>query len=135
MIPWLAIAAALTATAPTANVTAQPRPQLDPAVVRQVLGGAAAQVKRCYRSPRIGHEARQIVTRLIVRLGPDGALTALPELADQTGITPGNQPFAREMAEAAVLAVMRCAPLRLPPEHYDRIWREFELTFSMAGSA
>jgi hypothetical protein len=34
------------------------------------------------------------------------------------------------MAQAAIGAVMRCAPLTLPPALYDNGWAEFDLTFS-----
>jgi hypothetical protein len=121
------LAAAGCATAPPG----EPRP----AAVRAVLADAAAQVKRCYRRPRVASDGRQIITRLRVRLGPDGALAGLPSVVAQGSVTPGNRVWADEMAEAASLAVIRCAPLRLPPELYQRVWREIDLTFSPGGLA
>jgi hypothetical protein len=41
-----------------------------------------------------------------------------------------NGAEAPRMAEAASLAVIRCAPLRLPPDQYALIWHSIELTFS-----
>jgi hypothetical protein len=34
------------------------------------------------------------------------------------------------MAEAATLAVIRCAPVRLPPELYRAGWSEMDFSFS-----
>ena len=98
--------------------------------VEQALRSAAQQVRRCYRSPRVPSAGRQIVTRLRVRLTPEGELAGLPILVRQSGVTPSNRNYAEPMAEAAIAAVMRCAPLRLPPDLYARVWSVFHLTFS-----
>jgi len=103
---------------------------VDPVIIDQVLTSAAEQVRRCYHAPRVASVGKQIVTRLLIRLNVDGSLAGLPAVAEQTGITPDNQAYAGPMAEAASLAVIRCAPLRLPAEHYSRVWQEFELKFS-----
>ena len=103
---------------------------VDPVLADSVLQGAADQVRRCYRAPRVSSGARQIVTRLTVYLNPDGTLLMLPMIASQSGITAENATEAARVAEAASVAVVRCAPLRLPPEHYGLVWRSFDLTFS-----
>lgn len=105
-------------------------PGPDAQLAARATAMAAAQVRRCYRSPRLGHDARQIVTVLGVRFAPDGTLAELPRVISQSGITPSNRPFAGRMAEAAILAVMRCAPLKLPPAAYAGGWDSFQLTFS-----
>lgn len=123
---WLALA-------PSALPPAVPPPlRPDPKVVERVIASAAAQVKRCYRTPRVSREARQITTRLLVRYAADGTLADMPVLLTQTGLTPVNQRFAPQMAEAARLAVIMCAPLRLSPADYENGWDEIELTFSYA---
>lgn len=104
----------------------------DPQLLERVIADAAGQVKRCYRMPRVARPARQIVTRLRVRLGPDGTLVQEPEVVAQHGITPGNQVFAPQMADAAIRSVQLCAPLTLPAELYEFGWNEFDLTFSPA---
>lgn len=96
---------------------------------------AAGQIRRCYRTPRVASAGRQISTRLRVRFQPDGSLADVPVLVAQGGITPENQAYAGKMAEAAGLAVMRCAPLKLPPEFYATGWRELDFTFSPAVRA
>jgi hypothetical protein len=90
----------------------------------------ADQVRRCYRSPRIPSAGKQIVTRLLVRYAPDGALSGLPLVVWQQGITSGNQSYAGRMAEAASQAVVRCSPVALPPESGKVPPSEFYLTFS-----
>jgi hypothetical protein len=78
------------------EVTAGP----DPADIARVTSSAAAQVRRCYRSPRVLSEARQIVTRLRVRFAPDGTLVEVPTVLAQLGLTPVNRPYAGAMAAA-----------------------------------
>lgn len=117
------------ATAP-ATPTAQGPTRPDPRVVARLTETAAKQVKRCYRSPRIAKSARQITTRLRVHYAPDGQLATLPVLVGQAGVTDANKAHAAAMAEAAMLAVVRCSPLALPREFYQAGWDEFELTFS-----
>jgi hypothetical protein len=97
-------------------------------VPTEIMASAADQVRRCYRNPRGG--PRSIGTRLRVRLNQDGSLAGLPVLLSQSGVTPNNRMFAARMAEAASLAVIRCAPLRLPAQFYAQGWQEFELIFS-----
>jgi hypothetical protein len=106
-----------------------------PAIADALLANAAEQVKRCYRAPRIARSGRQIITNLLVRYNPDGTLAGLPAVLSQSGVTPDNRVYAGRMAEAARLAVIRCAPLRLPPEQHARIWSFFTLTFSPRARA
>lgn len=112
-----------------------PTPEASTARYERALADAAAQVRRCYRTPRVGSGGRQIVTRLRVRYGPDGQLAALPELVWQAGVTPANRAFAPRMAEAAIAAVLRCVPIALPPELYRNGASEFDLTFSPLAAA
>jgi hypothetical protein len=123
--------AALLALAACAQ-TPEPQVRIDPVVENAVLASAAAQVRRCYRSPQTSSAGRRIVTHLAVQLNADGSLAALPMVLGQSGIDADNGAEAPRMAEAASLAVIRCTPLRLPPEHYGLIWHSFELIFSPA---
>ena len=123
------ITAALLALAACASAP-EPRAGPDPRLVARVTSVAAGQVKRCYRAPRLTREARQISTRLRVRYLPDGKLADVPVLLSQSGITPRNRVHAPAMAEAAMVAVVRCSPLTLPAELYQAGWDEFDLTFS-----
>ena len=105
------------------------------ALVDEALARAATQVRGCYRSPRVSFRGRQIVTRLRVRFTPEGQLAGLPIVMYQDGVTPENRLYADRMAQAAIEAVMRCTPLRLPPALYQDGWAAFELTFSPHGVA
>jgi hypothetical protein len=107
----------------------------DPRAVAEVAATAASQVRRCYRQPRIRHEGRRIVTRLLVRFAPDGSLVELPSVLEQHGVTPSSRAHAAAMAEAASLAVIRCAPVRLPPELHRGGWDVLQLTFSPQARA
>jgi hypothetical protein len=98
--------------------------------VRAVASEAARQVRRCYRSPVVPTAARRIVTRLRVRFAPDGSLAGLPQIVFQQNVTPETAPWAGRMAEAATGAVLRCAPYRLPADHYRGGWDQLDLTFS-----
>jgi hypothetical protein len=101
----------------------------DPGMAR-VIAMAADQVKRCYQAPRVGRDGRGIATVLRVAYAPDGTLAELPALVLQRGVTDENRAAAAALAEAAALAVVRCAPLKLPPERYRNGWDSFVLTFS-----
>jgi hypothetical protein len=97
---------------------------------RRATAEVAEQVRRCYRSPRVPSVGRRIVTRLLVRYAPNGTLIGLPVLVSQQGITPETQAYAGRMIEAATLAIIRCSPVRLPPELGKRRGNDFYLTFS-----
>jgi hypothetical protein len=105
-------------------------PTVASAAAGQAVAAAAVQVRRCYRDPAVPSAAKRIVTHLRVRYGPDGALIGLPSTVSQQGVTAANQAYAERMAEAASLAVIRCSPLRLPPELHRGGWDEFDLIFS-----
>ena len=100
------------------------------AAVEAAVSSAAEQIRHCYRSPPVSSRARQIVTRLHLRVTPQGELADLPQIVFQTGVTPETEAYAPTMAQAAIAAVMRCAPLRLPQEVYQGGWDEFDVTFS-----
>jgi hypothetical protein len=103
--------------------------------VDAVVRAAATQVRRCYRSPRIASVGKQIVTRLRVRITGDGQLAQLPVVIAQDGVTAGNSAYAGRMAEAAIGAVMRCAPLQLPAGFPASRTVAFDLTFSPTAPA
>ena len=104
--------------------------QAPPALEFAALDLAARQIQRCSRAPRIATSGRQIVTRLRVRVSEDGQIAGLPTVVVQDGVTPDNESLAGRMAEAAIQAVLRCAPLRFPPSYFHDGFTEFELTFS-----
>jgi hypothetical protein len=116
-------------------MTSPAPPTVRPVEVDAALQSAARHVRRCYRAPRVSSQARQIVTRVRVRLSQDGQLVGLPILLWQSGVTPANRPFAGRMGEAAIEAVLRCTPIHLPPALHARGWNVFDLTFSPLAAA
>jgi hypothetical protein len=121
--------ASLTGISPAGASQAKP---VDRERLLAAVDSAAIQIKRCYRHPRIPTSGKRIATRLRVHFLPDGGLSAVPSILGQSGVTDDNRAFAARMAEAASLAVMRCAPVRLPPDLYAGGWDEIDLTFSPA---
>jgi hypothetical protein len=87
-----------------------------------------AQVAPCWNPPIGGEDVRNMTVLLRIQLDKGGAVIGVPEVLDQTGVTPGNQAYARAFAESARRAVIRCAPLKLPAEYFDA-WKLFELNF------
>jgi hypothetical protein len=124
LTPLLVLAALLAGC-----VTEPRRPRVDPRVA-EVIAIAAAQVQRCYRTPRVPGEGKRITVVLRARYGTDGMLIGLPELVEQRGVTPDNQVYAQRMTEAATIAVIRCTPIKLPPDLYQGGWEDLLLTFS-----
>ena len=108
-------------------------PSGSPAMIR-AMDLAAQQVRRCYRGPRVASSGRQIVTRVRVRINPEGAIAGVPAVIAQDGVNATNQAYATRMAEAAIEAVLRCAPLRLPAEAHGGVALTIDLTFSPLSS-
>jgi hypothetical protein len=123
---WLLFLLPLAAAACTRNESIR----VDPFEIRDFELSTARQIRPCYRSPKITGAARTISTRLRVRYGPDGALLGLPELISQVGVTDTNRLYAQRMAEAARMAVIRCAPVRIPSAFAAYRINEIDLTFS-----
>lgn len=136
MVPKLRIAGLATLLLPAtllllgACVSTPRQSGPDPALVRRLAQEAADQVKRCYRRPKVSSDARQIVTRLKVKFTQEGQLAQVPEIVSQRSVAPGAERFAPAMAQAATLAIIRCTPIKLPPEAYAGGWEELEFTFS-----
>ena len=79
--------------------------------------------------PPLGGEGVGNMTAVLrIQLNRQGAVIGVPEVLDQTGVTGGNQAYARAFAESARRAVIRCSPLTLPAEYFDA-WKLFELNF------
>lgn len=86
------------------------------------------QIYRCWIVP-IGAEGlrgAQVVLRFA--LAPDGSVQGM-EVVDRERFA--RDPVFRTVAESAIRAVYRCAPLQLPGEQYA-LWREIEMNFDPA---
>ncbi len=87
-----------------------------------------SQVAPCWNPPLGGEDVRNMTVLLRIQLNRGGAVVGAPEVLAQTGVTAGNQAYARAFAESARRAVIRCSPLQLPAEYFDS-WKLFELNF------
>ncbi len=86
------------------------------------------KVKPCYNPPAGGADSGTITTVLDLKLNRDGTV-AVALIGDQTGVTSQNQAYARQMADAARRAVLRCAPFDLPANLYEGGWDDFAFRF------
>jgi len=87
-----------------------------------------AQITPCWNPPLGGSDAGRMTVVLSIELDRSGRVLGTPDVVKQTGVSGGNQAFARAFAESARRAVLRCSPLELPAEYYDA-WKLFELNF------
>lgn len=99
------------------------------------MNGLAAaikhQVQACYHLGDLaGTPAMQIVTTLRIRYKKDGSLAGNPQLVEQTGISPANRAYAKQIEDVARRAVLRCAPVHLPAELYEGGWDDLNFRFT-----
>jgi outer membrane biosynthesis protein TonB len=100
----------------------------DPRTLATLEAAIRAQIAPCWNPPVGGADVKEMTVVLRIRLNRDGSVAAAPELVSQTGETQANAAYARAFVETARRAVLRCAPLDLPPDLYAE-WRDFELNF------
>jgi outer membrane biosynthesis protein TonB len=82
------------------------------------------RVSRCWGVlPGAGNMER-VVVELIIRLNPDGTLSASPQITSKP-----SSPHAQAVTESAVRAVISCAPYKMfQPNTYSK-WKEIIMTF------
>ena len=85
------------------------------------------QVYRCWTIPLAARGIRGLRVLVRFELTPDGRVRAA-EIVDRARY--GKDPVFRIVAESAIRAVRRCAPLRLPRESYAA-WRTIEMNFDL----
>jgi len=102
----------------------------DPRASAALAAAILAQVRPCW-TPPIGGNGAKVTALLDVTLNRDGSVAGRPKVAGQTGATGASAGYARAFAEAAVRAVLRCAPLKLPADQYDQ-WKAVEINFDPA---
>jgi len=104
---------------------------ISPIAMNGLTALIASQVKPCYTIPSGGTDALSIISRVRLRLKPDGSIAVAPELVGNVGVTPANQAYQRQMNEAATRALQRCAPYKLPADLYDA-WKDLIFNFRPA---
>lgn len=88
------------------------------------LDALRGQVSQCWSPPAGVSEAGSLRVTIRMRLDPSGGLEGRPDIIDGGS----GSAIERAAAEAALRAVMRCAPYTLPAEKYDT-WSEVLLNF------
>jgi outer membrane biosynthesis protein TonB len=89
-------------------------------LARQVV----EQVSPCWSFPAGAKEAQTLAVEISVAMGPDGRVQKV-EVVDARRMT--DPPF-RTAAEAAIRAITRCSPLRLPVKDYQD-WKTMTVNF------
>ncbi|MGE0774927.1 MAG: cell envelope integrity protein TolA [Sphingomonadaceae bacterium] len=113
----------------TGGKSQKPRAAISGLQMRGLAAAIASQVKPCYVIPTGGTDATRIVSVMRLRFNPDGSIDGTPSVTDHEGVTATNQGYVRQMDDAAIRAVLRCSPLRLPPELYEGGWEDIEFAF------
>lgn len=115
----------------------QPTPAPSPQVPDQSRVGAQTslsisevdalrqQISACWSPPVGATNAADLIVSLNIWLNPDGSLARAPEIA-RGGFALSS--FQRAAQDAALRAVRRCAPYRMPVDKYAS-WREIEVRF------
>ena len=104
------------------------------AITGPAMNGLAAaifrQIKPCYELGGLGGTSAVAITTLLdLHFNQDGSVAGLPQLVSQDGVNDSNRRYANQMVEISRRAVLRCAPLKLPPEMYDGGWQHIQLNF------
>jgi len=102
--------------------------RIDPRATATLIAAIRSQVAPCWNPPIGGADAKKMTVLLHLDINRDGSIAGRPGIVSQTGVTSGNADYARAFAETARRAVLRCSPLKLPPELYDQ-WKAVEINF------
>jgi hypothetical protein len=99
----------------------------DAAMTQSEIAALKARLYHCWNPPVGVREAGGLVVEVRISLLPDGNLAAPPELLR---IEQAANPLSQIAAEAAVRAVVQCAPFGdiLRPEKYA-IWKDIDFVF------
>lgn len=101
--------------------------KLSPSMKDALIGLLQDQITRCYSAPPAVITSKVTDPMLNLQFNPDGSLSAEPRI-----VQAGNSSLDRAVAEAAVRAVRRCAPYRVPAQfapYYDE-WKNLLALFN-----
>jgi outer membrane biosynthesis protein TonB len=110
------------------NAAAPAKAAIDPRAAATLAQSIRAQVAPCWNPPTGGRDVRRMTVVVTVQYGRDGRVIGLPQSGTPSGTTAANADYARAFAETARRAVLRCQPLKLPPELYE-LWQSVEINF------
>jgi len=91
-----------------------------------MIGMIAEQVRPCWSPPLSATSSDDLVVVLQISMNRDGSLKGRPQVLNNNA-----NPSFRALSDAAVRAVMRCAPLKLPADWYDgeNGWADIKYNF------
>ncbi len=113
------------ATEPQTIGSIEGRPEA--AMTQSEIEALKARLYRCWNPPVAVREAGTLVIEVRISLLPDGSLAGQPVIV---GVGQASDPLARVAAEAAIRAVVQCAPFGdiLLPENYA-LWNQINFVF------
>ena len=102
--------------------------KLSPSLRGQLVGMLQDQMQKCYSPPLGVSGATATMPLLDIRLNQDGSLMSEPRI-----LRAGNTSVDRAVADAAVRAVRRCAPYRVPTQFvpYFNDWKLLNVEFEI----
>jgi colicin import membrane protein len=115
-----------TASLGTATGTAA---KLNPSMRDALMGILREQMERCYQAPISASAGNATAPVLDIRLNQDGSLTHEPSI-----IRAGSSSTDRAVADAALRAVRRCAPFRVPAQFapFYSDWKVLNVQFDLS---
>lgn len=114
----------------TGTATAPRVAAISPIAMNGLVQLIQRRVAKCYQPPMGGADILTIVSRINMRLKPNGSFAVAPTIIGNSGVTPANERYVRQMNEAATRALQACAPYSdLPPEFYEGGWENINFNF------
>jgi colicin import membrane protein len=103
--------------------------RLNPSMQDSLRGILREQMERCYVPPVGAAGGNVILPVLDVRFNPDGTLAGEPRV-----LRSGPTPLDRTIADAALRAVRRCAPYKIPASFgpYYESWKHWNIEFELS---
>ena len=105
----------------------------DAAMTQSEIEALKARLYQCWSPPVAVREAGTLVVQVRITLLPDGSLSGQPTI---TAVAHASDPLAQVAAEAAIRAVVECAPFGdiLRPENYA-LWNQIDFVVRPARDA
>lgn len=102
--------------------------RLSPSLRDALVGMLQQQIERCYSAPP-GASQGVVLPMLDIRLNPDGTLTTEPRI-----MRGGANAVDQSIAQAALRAVRRCAPYKIPTQYapYYNDWKAINAEFEFS---
>ena len=87
-----------------------------------------SQITPCWNPPAADEVSGSVTVLMRIQLDRSGAVVGSPAVSRIKGETAANAAYTRALSGSVRRAVLRCAPLKLPPELFEA-WADVELNF------